>query len=439
MSTLPHLRHLRRRLLVALPCSATRGFNTSSTGTPLHQVRVHNVGRALKAALAVGAAGLFVYWGVSSRVQALPPDVAELCRKGHALMASGAPISAAAEYQKAFNLLSATGADPVHGIDALMWLGNAQDAGKQLNRARDTFTRAEALCRTAERTLPPAYVQRRNITRKHAVTLDRLAQLAVFAGDRAAAAEHYSAAVHLLQVRYGSLVERAQAAAAATEAVQAGSGAGAVGKPRAPASTPAFSEEEQRVLTEFGVILLSRAALLLDARGDGYRARENASLALALLQAALAGARAEAVTLLAHAVPPSGAAASSVPTNGAAAAGGGVEVGPAGLHQPAGPRQTASPSAGSAADAGIAIDAADGATRACMEGLAALLAASRAAQPGRTPGSDAFTASAGALLTQLVELAALVVDAGVLVDRASGLAESEVTAAQAATGPGELN
>jgi hypothetical protein len=396
MSTLSHLRHLRRRLLVALPGSATRGFNTSSTGTPLHQVRVHNMGRALKAALAVGAAGLFVYWGVSSRVQALPPDVAELCRKGHALMASGAPISAAAEYQKAFNLLSATGADPVHGIDALMWLGNAQDAGKQQNRARDTFTRAEALCRTAERTLPPAYVQRRNITRKHAVTLDRLAQLAVFAGDRAAAAEHYSVAVHLLQARYGSLVERAQAAAAAAEAVQAGSGTGAVGKLRAPASTPAFSEEEQRVLTEFGVILLSRAALLLDARGDGYRARENA-------------------------------------------AGGGVEVGPAGLHQTAGPRQTASPPAGSTADAGIGIDAADGATRACMEGLAALLAAGRAAQPGRTPGIDAFTASAGALLTQLVELAALVVEAGVLVDRASGLAESEVAAAQAATGGGELN
>jgi tetratricopeptide (TPR) repeat protein len=395
---------------------------------PLHQLRVHNMGRALKATLGVGAAGLLVYWASASRVQQLPPDVAELCRKGHALMAAGAPISAAEAYQKAYNLLAATGSDPVHGIDALMWLGNAQDAGKQFARARDSFARAAALCASAERSLPPAYVQRRQIYRKHAVVLDRLADVALFTGDRAGAAEYYSSAVAILHAQYGPLVERAKQAAAA--------GGGS--------AQAAFSSDEQRLLTEFGVILLSRASLLLDGRGDGYRARDSAQLAVALLTAAAAGVRAEAEALLAK-VGKAGAggdAAVAAAAGAGAAEGeggaGGLEVGAAGHRRVAAPAHSGSSAADGAARA---YDDADEGTRACMLGLAGLAAATgpggrRATGATPAPEPPPLASAAGALLTQMAELAALTADARELAQRAGDAAEAEAATAAAKRGGG---
>jgi len=123
--------------------------------------------------------GVGVYFASERSANKVPDETREVLARAARCVRDGAPLSAAAGYQKAVDQLTAANSNPVLVLDVLMRLGDSQEEGAQLARAFETFQIAEALCKQLQKRYgePGLGKHAAAIATKHVVALSRQADI----------------------------------------------------------------------------------------------------------------------------------------------------------------------------------------------------------------------------------------------------------------------
>lgn len=183
------------RTLVVLPAAST---------FPGRAIRT-----ALTSLLIACTLGVAVYVANNRKAKSVPPAVADWCRQAAQFISDGAPLNAAACFEKAENYLLATGGEPIVMLEVLFQLGDCQLDAEQLKKAYETFSKAHRLATTLERTISPAAAAANAIKRKRVMALDRMATAADRLKDVAGADRLYASAIEYILSQFSEEVETA--------------------------------------------------------------------------------------------------------------------------------------------------------------------------------------------------------------------------------------
>ncbi|RYY38596.1 hypothetical protein EON62_00350 [archaeon] len=169
--------------------------------------------RSLAAGLTIALLlGVSIAYGTKRASASLPPEVKECLIKASELQARGAPMSAAAQMERALNILAAGGYDNLLVVEVMFRLGDLQQEAKQHAKSRDTFMKTAALCAALHKasTKPgaPASDAARKLLIKQARALDRASESCESDGDIATACSLTLQAMRLVALPWADTVKR---------------------------------------------------------------------------------------------------------------------------------------------------------------------------------------------------------------------------------------
>ena len=287
----------------------TSAFSNGGGASPTPSERVSHLLRNVALALGLGV-GIYVAVRRDDSTT-VPASVAELCSQAGRLRAEGAPLSAAAKYEAAFNVLTATSSggdrdtlDPIITAELLLQWGEAQREARAWGRAAVTLTRARVILTRLLETSSRERILMNEVPRKQAVILDALADLEREAGRPGPALAHLNEAVRLLDDYYPSLGHAASSIAHSGDDRVAVALLTCREQPQPPAGAPAPSpysmamcRKERWAVADAAGVHHNRSELLLEG-GRTEEAVAAANRALALVAAARVGAVRDAEALV---------------------------------------------------------------------------------------------------------------------------------------------
>ena len=263
-----------------------RSHSSMTSGPPPERLSA-----LLKNALIAVGLGVGIHLAMRERRDEIPQSVQELCASASKLRKENAPLSAAAKYEQAFNVLTVGSADPLLLAEVLLQWGEAQWEAKAMRRAAATMHRARGLLSHMMTTLPPDRLTLNDVPRKTAAVLDRLAELERQAGRQEQALLLMDEAIEVVSSSYPSLGLRASLILSGDTCAALGCVGAAADNAESNRSTALqarLCRKERHAVTDAAGLHHNRSELLLE-NSRAEEAAASAMLALALVTAARNG------------------------------------------------------------------------------------------------------------------------------------------------------